>query len=239
MAEKVTIIQSYRTESVPAWITQCMTSVQDCAVAQGAAYNCYDDEAILSLLSDSFKDKVGERWPMLTDLARLLLVRQCFNEGYDRVIWLDADVYLWNVQNFDLTVKLPNGFGFGRERWTEESGKIRNGVHNAICIFDKGNPFLDYYILACESIIEKHRGEYLAPQLLGPKFLKSQLPFMGDCLVDFVEMWSPAVIKDLLEGEGEMLARQREGIVSGIGANLCHSLSSPESIDKLLPLLET
>jgi len=219
------IIQSYRSRNIPEWIQVCMESVRGWAAKQGAFYHCADDDELLGLLPELFKEKVGQRWPMLNDLGRLKLAKRALDNGAERVVWLDADVLVTAPELMQLPSELDHGYAFGREIWIEESGRVRRGVHNAICVFEPGNPFLDYYIHACERLIHQHTGEYLAPHLLGPKFLKSQAPLVGMQLLDHVAMASPPVVEDILAGGGKRWGvLQRELPAPAAAYNLCHSL---------------
>lgn len=226
-SEVMRVIQSYRHNNVPEWIQLCQQSVQQWAAVVGADYHCAGDDELLSLLPEAFKAKVGMRWPMLTDLGRLLLCRNALESGEERVVWLDADVLVVEPQQLILPNHLADGYAFGREIWIEHTGKVRRGVHNAICLFEEGNPMIDFYIHACERLIHQHEGDQLAPHLLGPKLLKALNPFLAMELVENVAMMSPAVAESFLHGGG----RCANLFISEHGAmpaalNLCHSLLS-------------
>jgi hypothetical protein len=216
------VLQSYRSQNVPEWILLCLRSVEQWADSQGYSYHLADDEELLGELTDEVKETLAGRWPMLADIGRLKLMRRALEAGVDRVLWLDADVCLFEPQHMDLSASLPNGFAFGREQWIEDSGKVRHGVHNACCVFEAGNPFLEYYIYAVENIMEQHSGEHLAPQLLGPKFLKMQYNLLKFPLLEGVAMLSPKVTEDLLS-DGRLWNKQKA--LARFGAvNLCGSL---------------
>jgi hypothetical protein len=56
----------------------------------------------------------------LTNLARLVATRQRLDAGYERVIWMDADVFVFDPANlvFDFSAEsLTTGYAFGREVW--------------------------------------------------------------------------------------------------------------------------
>ncbi|MFC5050987.1 hypothetical protein ACFPK9_10205 [Rubritalea spongiae] len=217
------VLQSHRSENLPEWIQRCMESVREWAELVGAEYYCAGDREVLSLLPVEFVRKLERRWPMLVDLGRLLLVKRALEAGEKRVVWLDADVLVFDPKAMRLPVGIKNGYAFGREDWIEKSCKVRRGVHNALCVFEQGNPFLDYYIHACERIVEQHEGQHLAPQLLGPKFLKMQYNLLHFELCESVAMLSPVVVQDMLEGEGRLWEKQK--VQAEFGAvNLCGSL---------------
>ena len=135
-------------------------------------------------LPQDFVLKVGHRGPILSDLGRLLAIREAL-KSYRRVIWFDADVLIFNPRAFSF----PQGtFGFGQERWVQPkrdkrvahksstnshkmTWKVYRSVCNALCYFERDNPFLDYYIYACQSVIRRVDEEHIAPQMIGPKLL--------------------------------------------------------------------
>lgn len=167
---------------------------------------------------------------MLVDLGRLKLCQQALADGCERVIWLDADVLVVEPECLAIPARLEHGYAFGRELWVEEGGKVRRGVHNALCVFESGNPVLHFYAHACERIIAVHEGDQLAPQLLGPKLLKALYTFTQMPLLDEVGMLSPWVSEDLLAGGGKRLdAMKREVGTLPPALNLCSSMISDET----------
>lgn len=232
------VIQSYRKHDVPVWIDRCLTSVRSWADAKGYEYHCADDEVLLGTLPEWFRQKVGERWPMLVDLGRLKLCQRALANGCERVVWLDADVLVVDPERLVMPEILEYGYAFGRELWVEEGGKVRRGVHNAVCVFERGNPVLDFYAHACERIIAVHEGDKLAPQLLGPKLLKALYTFTQMPLLDEIGMLSPWVTEDLLAGGGRRLdVMMREIGEMPPALNLCSSMISDEVGDAVTGLL--
>lgn len=232
------VLQSYRSHDVPAWLEACMASVREWAQNLGCSYHCADDEELLGSLPGEFKSKLDGRWPMLADLGRLKLMQSALAAGESRVLWLDADVLVFAPEKLAVPTSLRDGYAFGRELWVDERGRVHHGVHNALCVFDSGNPFLDYYIHACERIVEQHSGGHWAPQLLGPKFLKMQNNLMQFELLDSVAMLSPSVLEDIVRGGGPILNKQSDLLGGTFGAaNLCSSLiddaSAMQAIEKL------
>ena len=234
------VLQSYREEHVPEWIQACLKSVQSWAEVAGYDYHCAGDVELLATLTESVRKKLTGRWPMLADIGRLKLMQKALTEGHERVVWMDADVYLFAPEKMRFPEVLENGYAFGREVWVEASGKVRHGVHNAFCLFEQGNPFLDYYIHACERIVAQHSGQHLAPQLLGPKFLKMQYNLLKFPLMDSVAMLSPVVVAELVHEPAKLWEIQREELWDSVGAvNLCHSLLDDALGEKALRRLQS
>ena len=178
-------------------------------------------------------DKVRGRGPILSDLGRLLATRH-YLERYERVLWLDADVLIFAPERFTL----PHGsFGFGRELWIQphkRSWRAHRSVCNALCYFERDNPFLDFYIYTCTSVIERADPNYIAPQMIGPKLLTALHSIAHLPLTDCIGSASPDLIVDLIAGGGPALARyraererderERDAPFSEAGLNLCQSL---------------
>ena len=95
MHSDVIVYQSYRDEDVPPWIETCLASVRAWSEANAWDYRMFHDEA-LDLVPDWFRRKAEGRLPVVSDLARLLLARDLLATGYRRVVWVDADVLLFD-----------------------------------------------------------------------------------------------------------------------------------------------
>lgn len=225
------IIQSYRTSNVPAWIDTCMTSVQKWSSARQFDYHFVGDE-IFDRVPTWYLDKTSAYPQIATDLGRLHLIGEAFAEGYDRAIWLDADVLIFAPNNF--AVDLTSGFAFGREVWVQ---KDKNGkpkafpnVHNAYAVFCADNRFLTFYQYACEQMISRMNSgidKGMAPQVVGPKLLTSLYNTLGFDLTHDIAMLSPDVLHDIDAGGGPSLDLLRRTLSnSPSGANLCASLES-------------
>ncbi len=202
-----------------------MGSVRDWAASAGYAYHCAGDDELLGSLPSGFRAKLEGRWPMLADLGRLKLAQAALDSGAQRVLWLDADVLIHAPERMLLPSRLEHGYAFGRELWVDERGRCHHGVHNALCLFEAGNPILPFYIHACERLVERHVGGHWAPQLLGPKFLKMQHNLLGFELLEHVAMLSPEVLEQWVAGGGVLWEKQRRAMSLGVAAvNLCSSL---------------
>ena len=226
------VIQSFKDGPQPLWIERCLHSVQTLAQQRSWDYRFIGDE-LFEPLPKAFKSKVGQRGPILSDLGRLIACKEALKD-YEKVLWLDADTLIFNPQAF----QVPQGrFGFGRERWIQPQQdknlkwKIYRSICNALCYFERDNPFLDFYMYSCESIINRVDPEYIAPQMIGPKLL-SALHNISPCpFTTTVGSASPHLIVDLSYGHGKALelyrsdlARTDQETKEEAGLNLCHSL---------------
>lgn len=223
---KALVIQSFRTSGVPRWIEPCLGSVRAWAEQAGWQYLFIGDE-ILELVPQWYRESAGGRFPIITDLARLLVARDALQAGSDIVVWVDADVLIFDPDTFDPS---PVGqFAFAREIWiqndaeTERPRAFRN-VHNAVCAFRRGNAFLDFYIYACEAVMRRAGGQ-VPDQIVGTKLLTALNNIIGFELMDDVGMVSPAVVQEILEGAGPALRLLcSETRLPLRAVNLCNSL---------------
>lgn len=223
------VIQSYRSQTEPAWIAACLESVRAWAAGQGWDYRFFGDE-ILDRVPDWYREGAQGRWPVMTDLARLLLARDALAEGRGRVLWVDADVLVFVKDGPDLSTA-GEDYAFARELWVQPDGdgiRVYRNVHNAVCWFGPGNPVLDFYIHACERIVGRLQGG--APnQIVGPKLLTALHNMLGFPLMEDVGMASPLVARDIAAGGGPALRRLIDESRAPLRAmNLCASLVGRE-----------
>lgn len=222
---KTTIVyQSVSPHPIPPWLETCLESVRNWSEQKGWEYALIGDE-IFSLLPDWYWEKTCHQKVIATDLGRLLLAKTFLQEGYDRAIWLDADVLVFAPKK--LKIPITEEYAFGKEVWVQYKNqklKAYPKVHNAICVFCQNNSFLDFYIHACQRIIKNFQGTQMVPQLVGPKFLSLLHNTMQLPLIPEVAMFSPLVLEDILKGGGKALALHQKNQKSPIyAANLSAS----------------
>jgi len=222
---KTVVYQSQRLKDRPPWLEECLTSVRSWSEEAGFAYRFYGDE-IFDRVPAWYRDQTAAYPQIATDLGRLRLARELLDEGYERTIWLDADVLVFDPEKFRINVVA--GSAFGREVWVQGNGKgglkaYRN-IHNAVALFCRDDTFLDFYAAACEQIIKRAEGG-LPPQIVGTKLLTALHNIIGFHLIDTVAMASPPVTRDIASGGGVALDRlSRELDTVPAAVNLCSSL---------------
>ena len=223
---KTVVIQSFRTHDVPQWIQDCIESVRAWAEQSGFSYKITGDE-FLELPPAWYRRKSAQHITVVADLARLLLMRQCFLEGFDRTIWIDADVVVFNPDLLSIDPELS--FGYSREVWVEqaqlEDVNISAKINNAACLFRNdrlASAHLDEYIKACTSIVaglpsvEDHTE--VGTRYLTTKDSQSPLPILKG-----FGLLSPAMIHALLLSDSGLLTRFMKAQGSPIyAANLCN-----------------
>lgn len=227
VAPATLILQSHRQPLPDGWLEPCLASVRAWASHHGFAYR-FEDDALFRHLGEDLKRATRERPVVAADLARLAAMEAALAEGYEAVVWLDADTLVANRQ----ALVLPEAsYAVGREVWVQPyKGRLRAfvKVHNAFLMARAGNPFLPFYRHAAENVVLAHDGP-MVPQLVGPKLLSALHNLTGLTVAEHAGMLSPAVIRDLLAGGGEALQLfRRQSAVPPAAVNLCGSLVGRE-----------
>ncbi|HEY8244705.1 MAG TPA: hypothetical protein VII68_14665 [Casimicrobiaceae bacterium] len=199
------VFQSYRAVDVPPALERAMASVREWARPRDHDYERIDDR-FFDVLPAWYRQRVGDHKLVLANLARLLVAKRALDDGYDRAIWVDADVVVYAPDAFDV---LPDrGFALARETWVERRGfdlVAEFKVNNAVCAFDRGNPFLDYAIFAHEALV-RDRPERVyrfgtSTAMLTRLHMASPLPLLDD-----VAVLTPAMLHELAAtGDGPAL----------------------------------
>lgn len=207
MSPSETIVIQSHAPDPPAWLRTCLDSVATWAAAEGVAHTV-DGDAFLARVPDVLRNKTDGRTQIVADLARLLWAEELLAAGWQRVIWLDADVLVFAPERLTAALDLSEGFLFGRELWVQPDArgrpKGRRNLHNALAAFAAGNPFLAFYIDAAKRVLERHDGP-MVPQLIGPKLLTALDNMIGLPGSWVVGMASPQVVRDLADGGGPAL----------------------------------
>lgn len=225
-----------------------MESVRSWAQSQGFDYRFIDDTIFKPLPAD-FKKRFAGRGPVLSDLARLLAIQQLHASDYQYVIWVDADLLVFEPEAllvYGSSVKLAGAetssevharqtkivdCAFGLETWIDLDTRKRlrawRNVHNAFMVFERHSVVLPYLIHTITSISRRIDPLAVAPQTFGPKLLGALHNITGFNLLTAVGAFSPPVIKDIVTGHGPYLDKLLTSQPSvPAAANLCASLAT-------------
>ena len=218
------VIQSHRDPLPFEWLRLCLDSVTSWAQDNRFEIRFIGDE-LFDLVEPDLFEKIGAQTVIASDLARLKILQQGLVEGFDRVIWCDADFLIFDPAQFLLP---DTDFAVGRELWVQRdnSAKMRTykKVHNAFLMFRRGNHFLDFYCDAAERLLRLNQGR-MAPQFIGPKLLTALHNIIQCPVMEAAGMLSPLVMRDLIEGQGAALSLLRQQSPSALaGVNLSLSL---------------
>ena len=189
-------------------------------------YEFMGDE-LFGYIPKSLFEKTKAQRVIATDLARIKLIRSFLNQGFERVIWCDADFLIFDPARF----VVPNeSYALGREIWIQADrdnpSKLtsRVKVHNAFLMFCEKNTFLDFYIETAGRLLTENTGS-MPPQFIGPKLLTAIHNVVQCPVLETAGMLSPLVINDIARSGGPALSLFRQRSPEPIAAaNLCCSL---------------
>lgn len=220
------VIQSHRSPLPSGWLEKCLESARAWADIHNFDYRFIGDE-LFADVSEPLMEKTCTQRVVATDLARLLVLRSFLEQGYQRVVWCDADLLIFQPESLTLPAA---DFAVGREVWiqsddTNGEPKAYIKVHNAFMLYSAGNAFLDFYIDSATRMLSLHEGRFV-PQFIGPKLLTALHNIVHFPVIENAGMLSPSVVQDIVAGGGPsldlFLTRSTEPLAA---VNLCSSLA--------------
>ena len=222
------VIQSQRQPLPFSWLQSCLDSVVDWAALNQYDYRFLGDE-LFDPVAPGLLEKTAAQPVIATDLARLQWLQRGLEQGFETVIWCDADFLVFDPAR----LSLPDApYALGREVWVQQdtAGGLRCHVkvHNAFLMFRRGNAFLDFYLDSAERLLYANQGG-LSPQFIGPKLLTALHNVVQCPVLEAAAMLSPLVIRDLLNGGGKALDMfEARSPIRPAAANLSTSLTASE-----------
>ncbi len=231
------VLQSCSANQRNTWIRDCLQSVTSWAQAKGYTYR-YIDDAFFDIVPTWYMEKVGSKLPIAADYARLVFLQKGLEEGFDQVIWLDADVLVFDQS---LALEFNGTCAFGHEVWIQErDGKLeaRTNVHNAVCVFRRGCVVLPFLLHTVMVMMKKVDPAHLAPQFVGPKLLNALHPLCDFALLPQVGALSPLVVADICEGADKALTLLRlKSRQPPLAVNLCGTLIAADEAANVISTL--
>ena len=236
------VIQSHREPLPCSWLRRCLDSVADWARLNRYEYRYLGDE-LFAPLDPELLEKTRTQRVIASDLGRLVSLQRGLAEGFERVVWCDADFLIFDPSRFVLP---DSEFALGREVWVQHDKRQRLRayvkVHNALLMFRRDNHFLDFYHASAERLLRLNQGT-MPPQFIGPKLLTALHNIVQCPVMESAAMLSPLVLRDRIAGQGEALRLfLQESTVAPAGANLSSSLTqsgglSDNDMNQLIDLL--
>jgi len=221
------VVQSYRVAGVPPVLPRCMRSVRQWAASRSIEYEFLDDR-LFDFVPSWLRERCqGSSLLPLTDLARLLVLKERLAHGYDPVVWIDADVLIFDPDSF--APHLADPYAFCKEVWIARppggATQIVHGVNNAVTVMRTNNPVLDFYIHACQAVIAGCPSGPIPHNILGTRLLSNLSSVAPLACLTQVALLSPPVIDEVVRGRETLPRLHMEHYGNAVAAaNLCVSL---------------
>ncbi len=227
------ILQSQRLPLPQPWLRDCLDSVRRWAASAGHDYRFIGDE-LFDPLDEELRHKTRKQPVVASDLARLRWLQRFRSQGAARVVWIDADVLIFDPERFCL----PDGScAVGREVWIDRDRKDRlkawRKLHNAFLYFGPGDSLLDFYADSAERLLRAVDGP-VSPQFIGPKLLTALHSLSRFPVLEEAAMFSPMLLRDLLGEESARGALElflKHCDAAPAAANLCSSSVRSGALD--------
>ena len=230
------VIQTFRTHSIPPWIQRCLDSVRAWAELHGHDYRLAGDE-LYELCGPEYLARGSKNPQAITNLARLVATRRQLDAGYKRVIWMDADIFVFNPEKlvFDFPAdRLTTGYAFGREIWlSDRDGRLHTTLpraHNAATFFTQDAVDLDMLIALIRHIDAKR--QIVSNCQVGVRLLRGLQESLMFPTFSHVGVFSQPLLQALVEGNEQILGFYGKAYrYSTFAGNLGLSLSGNYSDD--------
>ncbi len=204
------VIQSFRNHTIPAWMQRCLNSVQKWAEFYGHDYSLAGDE-FYNLCGPEYLARSSKNPQAITNLARLVATRQRLDGGYQRVIWMDADVFVFDPAKLALdfsTESLPTGYAFGREVFLlRDPEGVTHATppvaHNAATFFTQNAVDLDMLITLIRHI--DARRQIVSNYQVGVRLLRGLQYSLMFPTFSHVSAFSPVLLRALAERDEKIL----------------------------------
>lgn len=225
---KTIVYQSYQGYETPDWLETCMETVKNWAKIKGYDYQRKDN--FFDYVPDWYIDKSQGKINVIADLARLEIAKFFLNQGYEKTIWMDADIVIFDPHN--LNIDTSEEYLVCREVWLDTADDknfgeaeifCREKVTNSLVCFTQNNTFLDFYIYATKSIVKNQQGR-LSRLAVSTKFLSKLYEIMELPLFMNMGLFSPILMHAIVEDKREIIKLYQENLKCPIYAsNLCFS----------------
>ncbi len=226
---KTLVVQSFRRQDVPPWIARCLGTVKAWAGLKGYDYLLTGDEAF-DLCGAEFLAQVAKAdIRAVTNLCRLELLRRAFADGYERAVWLDADMFVFDPAAFG--IDQVKRYAFAHETWVSirlERLAAVGSVNNSAIVCVGPQPDLDFlietirYIARSRTIISNYQ--------VGGDLIKGLCKSLRFEILHNVGMFSPLMVLATALDRKPLLRIQ--ALMHGApvhAANLCASPAYPQA----------
>ncbi len=227
------VLQSHRRPLPHPWLQDCIDSVAAWCAQNGYRHR-FLEEDVFAPLPPALRDKTRDRPVIASDLARLRWLQRLREQGWQRVVWMDADVLIFDP---DALVLPDTASAVGREVWIDHDrhGRLKSWrkVHNAFLMFGPGDSLLDFYADSAERLLLA-APERIPPQFIGPKLLTALHSLSRFPVLETAAMFSPLLLRDLLgelQAQGAIDRFLEDSDAPPAAANLCCSSVNGGQLD--------
>ena len=243
-SESVVIQCFYSDNAVPAWIQRCIDSVRRWAELRGHDYLLAGVEFV-ELCGPEYLARGNKNPQAITNLARLVATRKHLDAGYQRVIWMDADVFVFDPVRLVLDFpdqKLSTGYAFGREVWVYQDfdGALHArppDAHNAATYFTCAAVDLDVLISLIRHIDASRK--LVSNYQIGTRLLHGLHYSLMFPTFTHVAMFAPALVQALAEHDEKVLRFYSDIYrYQSCAANLCQYALPEDTLWRAMDHLE-
>lgn len=202
-----------------------MASVRHWAQMQGWNYLSLDDR-FLDLPPVWVRKRCGRNLYAITDIARLIWAQQMLSARYDRFIWVDADVLVFDPTRLAHHVGSVPEHGFARELFLRVSGQgiePQWGINNALMVFDRQTAVLADYLRIALEVLGGCRDNEVPRTALGPTLLNQLDATRGLHRIEGIGLFTPAMLEPFSTGRDRLMHEYLSHCQGPpAAANLCH-----------------
>lgn len=199
------------------------------ALANDWSYEFLDDR-FFSPAPDWVRERCAGNIYAITDVCRLHWIRSSLDDGFERVIWADADILMFDSSQID--VPTPRGHAFAHEIFlrmnADGSFSPVEGMNNSLMVFERDQEVLDVYLARCFERLRATSSGGVARTALGPLLLRElDAQYRLDRLFG-VGLFTLALMRELADGGGNLADELARRSPARLGAeNLCTSCVTP------------
>jgi len=201
-----------------------MQSVREWAALRGYDYRF--SPLLFDRIPDWFRRRCAPEIGPLTDLGRLCLMQALFDEGAEDVVWIDADVLVFDSLNFHVPVRpgflVIDEVMVGPDASGMPGARPRS-VNGAVLGASRGDPLFHIYRDAIESLVRNAPAGPVPRTIAGPQLLTALDRKHPMERLTTVGLFTPAIMSDLAQGREGMPKFFSQTFGHRVAAaNLCH-----------------
>lgn len=193
------------------WVDTCLASVRSWAENRFDYF--FEGDELFARVAPAHREALLKHRDMapLSDLARLMWAKELLEKGYQRVVWLDSDVFIFDPERF--TTDLPTETSFCQETWYAWGlfgvNQYRFAVNNAVMVLCDSPEFKRYLDDAIQRVEQGRSRTRLSigPELLSALHFERSLRLIrhvptlaSDVQQSFIE--GTAICRDMMKWHG-------------------------------------